>query len=157
VSDTLEILEPATEAVLEQVPRAGVEETDAAVARALKAYPAWRDLAPGDRSRLLHRLAGALEEAHEELSVLEARNAASRSATRAARWGWCRHLPLLRRDAGADPRRHDPGRGGQAFTVREPLGVVGLITPWNFPLTIASWKMAPALAAGNTIVLKPPS
>jgi betaine-aldehyde dehydrogenase len=156
VSDTLEILEPATEAVLEEVPRAGVEETDAAVARALTAYPAWRALAPGDRSRLLHRLATALEEAHEELSVLEARNAGKPIGDARGEMGMV--VDTFRYYAGMPERILGdtiPVAGGQAFTVREPLGVVGLITPWNFPLTIAAWKMAPALAAGNTIVLKP--
>jgi acyl-CoA reductase-like NAD-dependent aldehyde dehydrogenase len=156
VSAVLEIVEPATEAVLETVPRADVEETDAAVARALAAYPAWRALAPGDRSRLLHRLASALEEAHEELAVLEARNAGKPIADARGEIGMV--VDTFRYYAGMPERILGdtiPVAGGQAFTVREPLGVVALITPWNFPLTIAAWKMAPALAAGNTVVLKP--
>jgi len=156
VSDTLEIVEPATETVLEEVPRAGVEETDAAVARALAAFPAWRAIAPADRSRLLHRLANLLEERLEELAVLEARNAGKPIGD--ARGEMAMTVDTFRYYAGAPERILGdtiPVAGGQAFTVREPLGVVGLITPWNFPLTIAAWKMAPALAAGNTIVLKP--
>jgi acyl-CoA reductase-like NAD-dependent aldehyde dehydrogenase len=152
----LAIVEPATEAVLEEVPRAGVEETDAAVARAKAAYPAWKTLAPGDRSRLLHRLASALEEAHEELSVLEARNAGKPIGDARGEMGMV--ADTFRYYAGMPERILGdtiPVAGGHAFTVREPLGVVGLITPWNFPLAIASWKMAPALAAGNTVVLKP--
>ena len=113
MSETLSVLEPATAEVLRTLPRAGVEQTDEAVARAKEALPAWRALAPGPRAGILRDLTAALEDAHEELALLEARNAG------------------------------------------KPIGVVGLITPWNFPLAIASWKLAPALAAGNTIVLKP--
>src|SRR5213078_4376767 len=109
-----------------------------------------------DRSRLLHRLADALEEHAEELAVLEARNAGKPIAD--ARGEMDMVAATFRYYAGAPERLLGdtiPVAGGQAFTVREPLGVVGLIVPWNFPLTIASWKLAPALAAGNTVVLKP--
>jgi betaine-aldehyde dehydrogenase len=157
VSDgTLQILEPATEAVLEEIPRAGVEEADAAVARARGAFPAWRDLAPADRSKLLFRLVARLEEAHEELAVLEARNAGKPIGD--ARGEMQMVVDTFRYYAGMPERILGdtiPVGGGQAFTIREPLGVVALIVPWNFPLTISSWKMAPALAAGNTVVLKP--
>jgi acyl-CoA reductase-like NAD-dependent aldehyde dehydrogenase len=156
VSDTLQVLEPATEAVLEEVPRAGVEEADAAVARARAAYPGWRAIAPADRSRLLHRLADVIDAALEDLALLEARNAGK--PIRDARGEMGMVLDTFRYYAGAPERLLGdtiPVGGGQAFTVREPLGVVALITPWNFPLTIAGWKMAPALAAGNTVVLKP--
>ncbi len=156
MSGTLEIVEPATEAVLEAVPRAGVEETDAAVARALAAFGGWRAIAPADRSRLLHRLANLLEEQLEDLAVLEARNAGKPIGDARGEMGMT--VDTFRYYAGMPERILGdtiPVAGGQAFTVREPLGVVGLITPWNFPLTIAAWKMAPALAAGNTIVLKP--
>ncbi len=152
----LQILEPATEAVLDEVPRAGAEEADAAVARAKAAYPGWRAVAPADRARLLHRLADAIEAAHEELSLLEARNAGKPIGDARGEIGMV--VDTFRYYAGAPERLLGdtiPVGGGQAFTVREPLGVVVLITPWNFPLTIASWKMAPALAAGNTVVLKP--
>ncbi len=87
-ADTLQVIEPATEAVLEEVPRAGVEQADEAVARAKEAFGAWRDLAPGDRASLLHRLASRLEEAHEELAVLEARNGGKPISARAARCRW---------------------------------------------------------------------
>ena len=150
------MIEPATEAVLADVPRAGVEETDEAVARAKAALPAWRGLEPGPRAKLLRALADTLEEHHEELSVLEARNAGK--AIGDARGEMAMVVDTFRYYAGAPERllgETIPVAGGQAFTVREPLGVVGLITPWNFPLTIASWKLAPALAAGNTVVLKP--
>jgi betaine-aldehyde dehydrogenase len=139
-----------------EIPQAGVEETDAAVARAKKAFPAWRAVAPGERSALLHRLADALEEEQEELARLEARNAGKPIGD--ARGELRMVVSTFRYYAGA-PERHTgktiPVAGGVDMTFREPLGVVGLITPWNFPLNIASWKVAPALAAGNTIVLKP--
>ena len=156
MSSPLEVLEPATEAVLAEVPRAGVEETDAAVARAKAAYPAWRAVAPGERAALLHRLADALEGKLEALAVLEARNAGK--PIRDAR-GEMQMVVDTFRYYAAGPERNlgdtIPVAGGVGMTLREPLGVVGLITPWNFPLTIAAWKLAPALAAGNTVVLKP--
>jgi acyl-CoA reductase-like NAD-dependent aldehyde dehydrogenase len=154
--DVLEVIEPATEAVLEEVPRAGVEEADDAVARAKAAFPAWRDVAPADRSKLLFALAARLEEAHEDLAVLEARNAGKPIQDARGEIGMV--VDTFRYYAGMPERILGdtiPVAGGQAFTIREPLGVVALIVPWNFPLTIASWKMAPALAAGNTVVLKP--
>jgi betaine-aldehyde dehydrogenase len=150
------VIEPATEAVLAEVPRAGVEETDAAVARAKAALPAWRSISPGARAETLRALAETLDEHREELAVLEARNAGK--AIGDARGEMSMVVDTFRYYAGAPERllgETIPVAGGQAFTVREPLGVVGLITPWNFPLTIASWKLAPALAAGNTVVLKP--
>jgi acyl-CoA reductase-like NAD-dependent aldehyde dehydrogenase len=153
---TLRVVEPATEAVLEEVARADVDDADAAVARARAAFPAWRAVAPGDRSKLLFRLTARLEEAHEELAVLEARNAGKPIAD--ARGEMTMVCDTFRYYAGMPERILGdtiPVSGGQAFTVREPLGVVALIVPWNFPLTIATWKMAPALAAGNTVVLKP--
>jgi acyl-CoA reductase-like NAD-dependent aldehyde dehydrogenase len=150
------VLEPATEQVLAEVPRAGVEEVDAGVARAKAALPAWRTLTPGERAAALRALAETLADHHEELAVLEARNAGK--AIGDARAEMAMVIDTFRYYAGAPERLLGdtiPVAGGQAFTVREPLGVVGLITPWNFPLTIASWKLAPALAAGNTVVLKP--
>jgi acyl-CoA reductase-like NAD-dependent aldehyde dehydrogenase len=138
------------------VPRAGVEDLDEAVARARQALPSWRALAPGDRAAMLRALADTLSGHHEELAVLEARNAGK--AIVDARAEMTMVIDTFRYYAGAPERLLGdtiPVAGGQAFTVREPLGVVGLITPWNFPLTIASWKLAPALAAGNTVVLKP--
>ncbi|TMK73987.1 MAG: aldehyde dehydrogenase, partial [Actinobacteria bacterium] len=148
--------EPATEEVMATVPRAGEEETDAAVARAKEAFPAWRSVAPGDRSALLHRLADALEDRQEDLARLEARNAGKPIAD--ARGEMEMVAQTFRYYAGAPERlvgQTIPVAGGVDMTFREPLGVVGLIVPWNFPLTIASWKVAPALAAGNTVVLKP--
>src|SRR5438876_8112581 len=156
MSDMLQVLEPATEGVLETVPRAGVEDVDAAVARAKKAFPAWAAVAPGDRAKLLLRVAAVVEDRLDELATLEARNAGKPIADARGEIGMV--AETFRYYAGAPERLLGdtiPVAGGVNMTFREPLGVVGLIVPWNFPLTIASWKLAPALAAGNTIVLKP--
>jgi acyl-CoA reductase-like NAD-dependent aldehyde dehydrogenase len=152
----LSVLEPATEEVLAQVPRAGREETDAAVARARAAFPAWAAVGPPDRAALLRDLADALEARREDLAVLEARNAGKPIADARGEMGMV--VETFRFYAGAPERatgKTIPVDGGVDMTFREPLGVVGLIVPWNFPLVIACWKVAPALAAGNTIVLKP--
>ncbi len=156
MTETLSVVEPATELELAAIPRAGVEQADAAVARAKAAYPGWRAVAPGDRAALLRRLADRVEEHGEELAVLEARNAGKPIADARGEMGMV--ADTLRYYAGAPERLLGdtiPVAGGEALTFREPLGVVGLIVPWNFPLVIASWKLGPALAAGNTVVLKP--
>src|SRR5690242_11566711 len=132
---TLTVLEPATERVLAEIPRAGVEEVDAAVARAKAAFPAWRDVAPGDRAALLRRLADAIEHDLEAFAVLEARNAGKPIGDARGEMGMV--VDVFRYYAGAPERLLGdtiPISNGMAFTVREPLGVVGLITPWNFPL-----------------------
>jgi acyl-CoA reductase-like NAD-dependent aldehyde dehydrogenase len=156
VTEVLTVLEPATEAVLEEVPCAGIQEVDEAVGRARAALPAWRGLAPGARAAQLRALADKVEEHLDELTLLEARNAGKPLASARGEMGMV--VDTFRYYAGAPERPMGdtiPVAGGQAFTVREPLGVVGLIVPWNFPLTIAAWKLGPALAAGNTVVLKP--
>jgi acyl-CoA reductase-like NAD-dependent aldehyde dehydrogenase len=150
------VVEPATAEVMAEVPQAGVEETDAAVARAKEAFPAWRGVSPADRSSLLHTLANTLEEHLEELARIEARNAGKPIGDARGEMGMV--VETFRYYAGGPERntgRTIPVAGGIDMTFREPLGVVGLITPWNFPLTIAGWKLGPALAAGNTVVLKP--
>jgi acyl-CoA reductase-like NAD-dependent aldehyde dehydrogenase len=152
----IEVIEPATGAVMAELPRAGVEEVDAAVARARTAFPAWRDVTPPDRAALLHGLADRLEQRREDLAVLEARNAGKPIGDARGEIGMV--VETFRFYAGAPERllgQTIPVAGGVDMTFREPLGVVGLIVPWNFPLVIASWKVAPALAAGNTVVLKP--
>jgi betaine-aldehyde dehydrogenase len=156
VSGRLSVIEPATEAVLAEIERAGTGEVDEAVAAASAALPRWRALDPGARAGILRALADALEQRLDELAVLEARNAGKPIGD--ARGEMAMVVDTFRYYAGAPERllgETIPVAGGQAWTVREPLGVVGLITPWNFPLAIASWKLAPALAAGNTVVLKP--
>jgi acyl-CoA reductase-like NAD-dependent aldehyde dehydrogenase len=152
----IEVVEPATEEVMAELPRAGVEEVDEAVERARTAFASWRRVTPAERADLLRRLAGALEDRAEELAVLEARNVGKPIAD--ARGEIEMVVETYRYYAGAPERllgRTIPVAGGVDMTFREPLGVVGMIVPWNFPLTIASWKVAPALAAGNTVVLKP--
>ena len=152
----ISVVEPATAEVMAEVPRAGADEVDAAVDAGKRAFPAWRAVSPGDRAALMHRLADALASESEALAVLEARNAGK--PIRDARGEMSMVVDTFRYYAGAPERllgQTIPVAGGVDMTFREPLGVVGLIVPWNFPLTIASWKVAPALAAGNTIVLKP--
>jgi len=150
------VLNPATEEPLAELESAGVEETDAAVERARAAYPAWRAVAPADRARLLRRLATLVEEHHEELSRIESRNVGKPIAGARGEVGMV--AQVFHFYAGAVDKHYGetiPVAGGVDMTFREPLGVVGLITPWNFPLNIASWKLGPALACGNTVVLKP--
>ncbi len=153
---TLTVLNPATEQPIAELEQAGVEETDAAVARAKAAFPAWRAVAPADRGRLLRRLATLVEENHEALSRLESANAGKPIAGARGEIGMV--AQVFHFYAGAVDKHYGetiPVAGGIDVTFREPLGVVGLITPWNFPLNIASWKIGPALATGNTIVIKP--
>jgi acyl-CoA reductase-like NAD-dependent aldehyde dehydrogenase len=150
------VLNPATEEVIAEVESAGVEETDAAVARAKEAFPAWRAVAPADRARLLRRLATLVEEHGEELARLESRNVGK--PIQGARGEVGMVAQVFHYYAGAVDKNFGetiPVAGGIDLTLREPLGVVGLIVPWNFPLNIASWKLGPALACGNTVVLKP--
>ena len=133
-----------------------MEETDAAVARARAAYPAWRAVAPSDRARLLRRLATLVEEHGEELALIETRNVGKPIADSRGEVGMV--AEVFHFYAGAVDKHYGetiPVAGGIDLTFREPLGVVGLIVPWNFPLNIASWKLGPALACGNTVVLKP--
>ena len=152
----LTVLNPATEEPIAELERAGVEETDAAVAAAARALPAWRAVAPDDRARLLRRLATLVEENGEELARIECRNVGKPIS--GARAEVAMVAQVFHYYAGAVDKHHGatiPVAGGEALTFHEPLGVVGLIVPWNFPLNIASWKLGPALACGNTVVLKP--
>ncbi|HWO49497.1 MAG TPA: aldehyde dehydrogenase family protein [Solirubrobacterales bacterium] len=152
----IEVIEPASAEVMAEVPRAGVEEVDDAVARAKAAFPAWRAVDPGERAKLLHGLADRLGESADDLAVLEARNAGKPIGD--ARGEIAMVVDCFRYYAAAPERllgQTIPVSGGVDMTFREPLGVVGLIVPWNFPLVITSWKTAPALAAGNTVVIKP--
>jgi acyl-CoA reductase-like NAD-dependent aldehyde dehydrogenase len=155
-SGVLEVLEPATEAVLQEVPRGDASDVDRAVKRAADAFAAWRAVTPSDRAAHLRALSEVVHAHREELAQLEARNAGK--AIGDARGEIDMVAQVFGYYAGSPERLLGdtiPVAGGQAWTVREPLGVVGLIVPWNFPLVIAAWKMGPALAAGNTIVLKP--
>ncbi|GAA1735855.1 aldehyde dehydrogenase family protein [Microbacterium paludicola] len=151
-----EILNPADETVVATVAHTTVEQTDAAIERAAEAQRGWAALAPADRARLLRRFADAVDGAVEELAQLEVRNSGHPIAQ--ARWE-AGHVRDVLEYYSASPERlfgHQiPVAGGLDVTFHEPLGVVGVITPWNFPMTIASWGFAPALAAGNAVVLKP--
>jgi betaine-aldehyde dehydrogenase len=153
---TVTVVNPATEETIATLPSGGVDEADAAVARARAAFPAWSRVAPADRGRLLRRLAALVEEHGEELARIESENVGK--PITGARGEVAMVADVLHFYAGAIDKRHGetiPVAGGVDMTFREPLGVVGLIVPWNFPLNIASWKLGPALACGNTVVLKP--
>ncbi len=151
-----EIINPATEEVIQTVERTSLEETDTAIARAQHAYQSWRAVAPADRSRLLRRFADAVDADLEHLAALEVRNSGHTIGN--ARWEAGNVRDVLTYYSGAPERlsgRQIPTPGGVNMTFHEPLGVVGVIVPWNFPMPIAAWGFAPALAAGNTVVLKP--
>ena len=150
------IVNPATEAVVAEVEATPVEAVNEAIARSTAALPAWRAGAPGDRARLLRRFADAVDADLENLATLEVVNAGHTISN--ARWEAGNVRDVLHYYAAAPERlfgRQIPVPGGVDITFREPLGVVGVIVPWNFPMPIASWGFAPALAAGNCVVLKP--
>ena len=153
---TLDVLNPATERPIAHLDRAGVEETDRAVAAARAAFPAWRAVKPADRARLLRRVAALVEDHGEELARLETANVGKPLGD--SRWEIGMVADVFHFYAGAVEKHYGdtiPVAGGVDLTFREPLGVVGMIVPWNFPLMLASWKLGPALACGNTVVLKP--
>lgn len=153
---SLSVIDPSTEAVLAELPEADVAQLDAAVEDATRAFPDWSAVAPADRARLLRRLADLIESHGDEIARTESRNVGkpiSGARAEVAMVGEVFHFY-----AGSIDKHYGhtiPVADGVDMTFREPLGVVGLIVPWNFPLAIASWKVAPALACGNTVVLKP--
>jgi acyl-CoA reductase-like NAD-dependent aldehyde dehydrogenase len=152
----LQIIEPATEKLLLELPAASATDIGAAVRRAKSAFPAWKKVAPAERARLLFALAAKIEANIDWLARLESQNCGKPIGN--ARWEVSATAQVFRYYAGAVERHMGatiPVSGGVAMTFLEPMGVVGMITPWNFPLYIASWKLAPALAAGNCCVLKP--
>ncbi|MFI6286619.1 aldehyde dehydrogenase family protein [Streptomyces sp. NPDC051018] len=154
--EVFDVIDPADGKVIRPVAMASVEDTDAAIARADAALPAWRAVAPDDRARLLRRFADAVDADIEHLAALEVANAGHTVSN--ARWEAGNVRDVLMYYAAAPERlsgRQIPVRGGVNVTFAEPLGVVGVIVPWNFPMPIAAWGFAPALAAGNTVVLKP--
>ncbi len=151
-----DVINPATELVVASVPSASLEETDAAIARAHAALPAWRDVAPADRAAMLRRFSDIVREHSEELAQLEVANSGHTISN--ARWEANNVANVLGYYAGAPERmfgRQIPVAGGIDITFKEPVGVVGIIVPWNFPMPIAGWGFAPALAAGCTVVMKP--
>jgi acyl-CoA reductase-like NAD-dependent aldehyde dehydrogenase len=152
----MRVLNPATGQPVAELEEAGVEDADRAVAQARAAFPSWRAVKPADRARLLRRLAMLVEEHGEELAMLETRNVGKPIAD--SRGEVEMVAEVFHFYAGAIDKHHGqtiPVAGGVDMTFHEPLGVVGLIVPWNFPLNIASWKLGPSLACGNTVVLKP--
>jgi acyl-CoA reductase-like NAD-dependent aldehyde dehydrogenase len=151
-----DIVNPATGRTVARVPATTLAETDAAIVRASVAFESWRRVAPGDRARLLRRFAAEVDAHLDELAGMEVRNAGHTTGN--ARWEAGNVRDVLDYYAGAPERltgRQIPVAGGVDITFHEPLGVVGVIVPWNFPMPIAAWGLAPALAAGNTVVLKP--
>ncbi len=156
MTDTLTVINPATEEVLATLPAAGAREVDAAVVRAGAAFSGWRSLAPADRARLLRRFAERVEADVDHLAALETANVGKPIAE--SRDDVAMVAEVLHFYAGAVDKLRGatvPVAGGIDCTFKEPLGVVGAIVPWNFPLAITSWKVGPALAAGNTVVVKP--
>ncbi len=150
------VINPADESVVTEVEHLDEAATDAAIARAVTAQREWARVAPADRARALRRFADAVDADVEHLAVLETRN--SGHPITQSRWE-AGHVRDVLEYYSASPERligkQIPVAGGLDVTFHEPLGVVGVITPWNFPMTIASWGFAPALAAGNAVVLKP--
>ena len=156
MSDVHTVINPATASPVTDVPLASVADADAAIEAAHAAFPAWRALPPGERATLLRRFASVVDAHVDELAELEVRNAGHTWGN--ARWEAGNVRDCLNYYAGAPERlfgRQIPVAGGVDVTFHEPLGVVGIIVPWNFPMPIAGWGFAPALAAGNTVVLKP--
>jgi acyl-CoA reductase-like NAD-dependent aldehyde dehydrogenase len=150
------IVNPATEEVITTIPHASVGEMDVAIEKASGAFKVWRGVSPVDRGRILRRFAQTVDAHREELAQLEMRN--SGHPADSARWEAANVRDVLDYYSAAPERlfgRQIPVPGGVDITFHEPLGVVGVIVPWNFPMPIASWGLAPALAAGNTVVLKP--
>ena len=153
---SLTVLNPATEEPVAELDEAGIEEADAAVAAAREAFPAWAAVPPSHRARMLRGLASLVEDHAEELSMLETRNVGKPISD--SRGEVAMVAEVFHFYAGSVDKHYGetiPVTGGVDLTFREPLGVVGLIVPWNFPLAISSWKLGPALACGNTVVLKP--
>jgi acyl-CoA reductase-like NAD-dependent aldehyde dehydrogenase len=152
----MDLRNPATGDVVATVPSSTVEQTDAAIERAKGAFESWRKVAPGERAGLLRRFASLVDGHVEELAAIEVENSGHTIGN--ARWEAGNVRDVLNYYAGAPERlsgRQIPVPGGLDVTFHEPYGVVGIIAPWNFPMPIAGWGFAPALAAGNTVVLKP--
>jgi acyl-CoA reductase-like NAD-dependent aldehyde dehydrogenase len=156
MSTTYDIVNPATLEFVTSVEEADLAETDRLIERAAKAFETWRHVAPADRAKLLRRFSELVGEHNEELAQLEVTNSGHTIGN--ARWEAGNVRDVLAYYSGAPERhfgRQIPVAGGLDVTFKEPLGVVGVIVPWNFPMPIAGWGFAPALAAGNTVVLKP--
>ncbi|QDZ16934.1 aldehyde dehydrogenase family protein [Humibacter ginsenosidimutans] len=153
---TTTLRDPSTGEAFHDLPLAGLTETDAAIERAHAAFASWREVAPGERARLLRSFAAQVDAHLDELAALEVLNSGHTVGN--ALWEAGNVRDVLNYYSAAPERhfgRQIPVAGGLDVTFHEPLGVVGVIVPWNFPMPIAGWGFAPALAAGNTVVLKP--
>jgi acyl-CoA reductase-like NAD-dependent aldehyde dehydrogenase len=156
VSTTFDVINPATEKVVTQLHEADIAETDAIIARAAKAFSTWKNVSPGDRANLLRGFSSLVTAHREELAQIEINNSGHTRGN--ALWEADNVANVLNYYAGAPERlfgKQIPVAGGVDITFKEPIGVVGIIVPWNFPMPIASWGFSAALAAGNTVVLKP--
>jgi acyl-CoA reductase-like NAD-dependent aldehyde dehydrogenase len=156
MSDTFTVINPATAQPVTEVAEASQADTDRVIEQAHEAFTSWRTVAPGERATLLRRFASVVDAHVDELAELEVRNAGHTWSN--ARWEAGNVRDCLNYYSAAPERmfgRQIPVDGGTDLTFHEPLGVVGIIVPWNFPMPILGWGMAPALAAGNTVVLKP--
>lgn len=150
------LINPTTEEAMETIKHHSVEETDQAIEKAVSAQAIWQSLAPQDRAKTLRRFAEEVDKDNENLAQLEVRN--SGHPIDQARFEAGNVRDVLEYYSGAPERmvgKQIPVSGGMSITFQEPIGVVGMITPWNYPMPIAGWGMAPALAAGNAVVLKP--
>jgi len=153
---TSTVINPTTEAVVAEIEQTDLAATDAAIARSRRAFLGWRQVAPADRARLLRRFAEAVDADREHLAQLEVTNSGHTIGN--ARWEAGNVRDVLAYYSATPERllgQQIPVPDGINVTFHEPLGVVGVIVPWNFPMPIAGWGFAPALAAGNTVVLKP--
>ena len=153
---TYTVINPATALPVKDISMADLAQTDAVIAKAHKAFETWRKVNPGDRAKLLRNFARIVDEHIEELALLEVLNSGHTIGN--ARWEAGNVRDVLNYYSAAPERlfgRQSPVPNGIDITFKEPLGVIGVIVPWNFPMPIAGWGFAPALAAGNTVVLKP--
>jgi len=156
MSTTFDVINPANEKVFSTLEEADVAQTDSVIAKAAKAFQTWRDVTPGDRANLLRRFSSLVTSHREELAQIEINNSGHTRGN--ALWEADNVANVLNYYAGAPERLYGkqiPVGGGIDITFKEPIGVVGIIVPWNFPMPIAGWGFAAALASGNTVVLKP--
>ena len=156
MSTTYDVINPATGKAFKQIKEASVEETDAIIAKAAEAFKTWRNITPYDRSNLLRAFSNKVREHREELAKIEIENSGHTRGN--ALWEADNVANVLNYYAGVPERlygRQIPVAGGVDITFKEPIGVVGIIVPWNFPMPIAGWGFSAALATGNTVVLKP--
>ncbi|NNN22030.1 MAG: aldehyde dehydrogenase [Acidimicrobiales bacterium] len=156
MTDYMEIVNPATSEILEKIESADQQEVDEAVANAKQAWPKWAAMAPNDRAKLMRDFAKAVEDNADELALIESKNVGK--PIEDAKWEILEVAQVLLFYSGAIDKHYGatiPVAGGVDMTFNEPLGVVGAIVPWNFPALITSWKVGPALATGNVIIVKP--